>query len=370
MEHINKLGFGFMRLPQINGSTDINQVNEMVDKFFEAGFSYFDTAYVYGDGISEQDINTCVTKRYPREKFQLADKLPIGSNIVQDVNNMQEIFNTSLNRTGVSYFDFYLLHALNKNSAKKAEDTKAWEFLFEMKKQGKIKHVGFSFHDTAEVLDDILTKHPEAEFVQLQLNYYDWENNDVQSRLCYEVALKHNKPIIIMEPVKGGTLANIVPKAEQILKKHSSSSVASWAIRYAVSLKNVVTVLSGMSNFEQLNDNVETVKNFKAITTEENEILNDVVKTINETPTIPCTDCKYCVSECPMEINIPEIFKSMNYHLKFDPNENVASNKWSYERASDAPASSCVSCAACEAQCPQKINIIDELVTIANLYEN
>ncbi len=371
MKDIKKLGFGFMRLPELNGETDFKQVNEMVDNFFNNGFTYFDTAYVYGDGKSELSLKETVVKRYDREKFQIADKLPIGTNSINNTEDMGKILDISLERCGVEYFDFYLLHALNKNSAKKADDLKAWEYLFEMKKQGKVKHVGFSFHDSAKVLDEILTKHPEAEFVQLQLNYYDWENPDVQSRECYEVALKHNKPIIVMEPVKGGTLANLLPNAEKLLKDaDSSSSVSSWAIRYAASLKNVVTVLSGMSNLEQLNDNVKTVKNLKEITKEENELLEKLVETINESPTIPCTDCKYCVKDCPMEINIPQVFKVMNHHLKFGADKNKPSNMWAFQNTiGKSLPSSCIACAMCESQCPQKINIIERLEEIKDIYE-
>ncbi len=371
MKDIKKLGFGFMRLPELNGETDFKQVNEMVDNFFNNGFTYFDTAYVYGDGKSELSLKETVVKRYDREKFQIADKLPIGTNSINNTEDMGKILDISLERCGVEYFDFYLLHALNKNSAKKADDLKAWEYLFEMKKQGKVKHVGFSFHDSAKVLDEILTKHPEAEFVQLQLNYYDWENNDVQSRACYEVALKHNMPIIIMEPVKGGTLANMTPDAEAMLKaKDKDASIASWAIRYAASLENIVTVLSGMSNLEQLNDNVKHMSNFKKLTKDEFDLLFDVVKEINEKPTVPCTDCKYCVKDCPMGINIPEIFKVMNHHLKFDADYNKPSNTWAFEnRTGDARPSTCVSCAMCEGHCPQKIQIIEELAKIADIYE-
>ncbi len=368
-QEIKKLGFGFMRLPNTNGKTDMEQTKEMVDIFMNKGFTYFDTAYVYGDGQSELDLQEALVKRYPREKYQIADKLPIWA--VNKKEDMETIFNTSLQRVGVDYFDYYLLHALSADKALKCEEMGAWEFAFEMKRQGKIKNVGFSFHDTAEVLDDILTKHPEAEFVQLQLNYYDWENNDVQSRACYEVALKHNKPIIIMEPVKGGTLANMTTDAEVMLKKaDNNASIASWAVRYAASLENIVTVLSGMSNLEQLNDNVNTMADFKKLTKEEFDLLFNVVKVINEKPTIPCTDCKYCVKDCPMQINIPQIFKVMNHHKKFDADPKVVSNKWSFDnQTGEARPSSCIQCALCEGHCPQKINIIKELEEIAELYE-
>ncbi|MFI3252405.1 MAG: aldo/keto reductase [bacterium] len=370
-ENFKKLGFGLMRLPQKNGGNDLEQVNEMVDNFFKKGFTYFDTAYVYSGGQSEAAFKECVSKRYSRDEYQIANKMPIGTNYINSKEDMLETLNVSLERCGVDFFDYYLLHAMNKEKEEKAMRLGAWDFAFEMKKQGKVKHVGFSFHDSADVLDAILTAHPEAEFVQLQLNYYDWENADVQSRECHEIALKHNKKIIVMEPVKGGTLASLPTEAEELLKKHRpNDSSASWALRYAASLENVITVLSGMSNLEQLNDNISFMDNLEPITKEENELLLQVVDAFNRKPIIPCTDCKYCVEDCPMGINIPEVFKVMNFHKKFGVDENAPTNTWAFQnRIGGEKPSACVSCGACEAHCPQKIKIIDELETIANLYE-
>ncbi len=366
-----KLGFGFMRLPTLTEGFDFDQTNKMVDNFFKAGFTYFDTAYVYAGGKSEEAFKKCVADRYPREKYQLADKMPIGTNYVNSVEDMHSTLQTSLERCGVEYFDFYLLHAMNKAKEEKAMKLGAWDFAFEMKKQGKVKHVGFSFHDSAAVLDEILTAHPEVEFVQLQLNYYDWENQDVQSRECHEVALKHNKPIIVMEPVKGGTLANLPTQVEELLKqKRPTDSVASWALRYAGSLTNVVMVLSGMSTLEQLNDNISFMNDIEPISDEEHKLLLEVVDAFNKKPIIPCTDCKYCVEDCPMGINIPELFKVMNHHKKFGFDDKNPTNKWAFQnRTGDSRPSSCVACGACEAHCPQKIQIIDELVKIADIYE-
>lgn len=371
MNNIKKLGFGFMRLPSLNGEFDIEQTNKMVDNFFNAGFTYFDTAFVYSGGKSESTFKECVAKRYPREKYQLADKMPIGTNHVNCAEDMQKTFDISLERCGVDYFDFYLLHALNKTKEEKAMRLGAWDFALEKKKEGKVKHIGFSFHDSAKVLDEILTAHPEAEFVQLQLNYYDWENEAVQSRQCYEVALKHNKPIIVMEPVKGGSLAILPDEASTILKNYNKdASVASWAVRYAASLKNVVTVLSGMSNLEQLDNNVSYMKDFKEITKEEIDLCFKVVDVINKKPIVACTDCKYCVEDCPMQINIPEVFKVMNHHLKFDDDINNPSNTKAFaNKTLEGKPSSCIQCAACEAHCPQKLSIIDELERIASIYE-
>lgn len=244
-ENIKKLGFGLMRLPMKDGETDIEQIKKMVDAVMDKGFTYFDTAYVYHSGKSEVALREVVVKRYPRESFQCATKLPILD--LKEPVEMAPVFQTSLERAGLEYFDFYLLHALNKDGAKKAEDWGAWELLKSWKEQGKIKHMGFSFHDDAATLDDILTKHPEAKFVQLQINYADWDSDGVQSRKCYETARRHGKPVIIMEPIKGGALATMTPEVQKIFKDADpEASAASWTMRFCASLEGLVTVLSGM----------------------------------------------------------------------------------------------------------------------------
>ena len=365
-EEIKKLGFGFMRLPMNGEVVDIEQTKKMVDTFMANGFTYFDTAYVYMSGDSEKAIRDAVVKRYPRESFQLATKMPLHP--INDASDYQKIFDESLARTEAGYFDFYLLHALGKESAEKADKTGGWQFMQEMKKKGLIKHAGFSFHDSAEVLDDILTKHPEAEFVQLQINYADWENDGVQSRLCYEVARKHNVPVVIMEPVKGGSLAAMSEELEGKFKSyHPELSVASWAVRYAASLEGIITVLSGMSNEEQLNDNVSYMKDFQPITKEEQAVIDEVVEIFNKAPKIPCTACKYCVDDCPQKINIPGIFRTMNHYMTYG---NQAADQAGYDRATKdgGLASACLQCGSCESHCPQHIEIIEELKKVASIF--
>lgn len=371
-KELKKLGFGFMRIPMNGELADYEQVNQMVDNFIEKGFTYFDTAYVYLGGESENALKKCLIERYPRDKFQIADKLPMNGDKVETWEDMIRVFNESLERTNAKFFDFYLLHALNKNNFVKSENIKAWDFITQMKTQGKIKHIGFSFHDSADVLDDILTKHPEVEFVQLQLNYYDWENIDVQSRACHEVALKHNKTIIVMEPIKGGNLVNLPKEAYELLKENNpTASTASWAIRFAASLDNVAVVLSGMSTLEQANDNISYMDNFVPVTDKEIQLLNAVTNEINKIPTIGCTSCQYCVEDCPMSINIPELFKVMNHHKRFDESDDIVGNSFKFVVATRNRGlpSQCLECGLCEGHCPQKINIIEQLKHITKVYE-
>jgi predicted aldo/keto reductase-like oxidoreductase len=342
---MKNLGFGLMRLPQTDandgGSIDIKAVEKMADAFLEKGFTYFDTSYVYHNGKSEIAFREAVAKRYPREAFLIADKMPMFS--ITESEQLEPIFQEELDRCGVEYFDYMLLHALGKDTFLRSEKIGAFEFLVNKKKDGKIKHIGFSFHDKASVLDEILTKHPEMEFVQLQINYIDWEDENIESRKCFEVALKHNKNIIIMEPVKGGALANVPKEAEEILKANNpSASVASWAVRYAASLKNVIMVLSGMSNEAQLLDNISYMQDFKPISETEKEVINSVTQIIKTGIKIPCTNCRYCVETCPQQIPIPEIFAAYNKGSKGDPS-------WS--------PSDCIECGECETLCPQHLPI-------------
>lgn len=358
-ESIGKLGFGLMRLPMKGDEVDIEQTKKMADEFMARGFTYFDTAYVYIGGKSEVALKEAVVDRYPRESFQCASKLPLFD--MKDPSEMGPIFQTSLDRAGLEYYDFYLLHALNKDTAKKADDLGAWDFIRQKKAEGKVKHIGFSFHDSAEVLDNILTKHPEAEFVQLQINYADWDSDSVQSRLCYETARKHGKPVIIMEPVKGGSLATMTPEVQKLFKDaRPELSVPSWAVRFAASLEGIITVLSGMSNEEQLHDNVSYMEHFEPLTDAERGVIGQAVEILKNMPTIPCTGCKYCVDGCPQKINIPAIFSTMN-NLTLYNNEKGA--KGSYERITKeaGKASDCLQCGACESHCPQHIEIIETL---------
>ena len=366
-QEIPKLGFGLMRLPMIGGDVDMAQTKDMVDRFIAAGFTYFDTAYVYIGGQSEIAAREAIVKRYPRASFQLATKMPVWE--IKKYEDMQRIFDTQLERTGAGYFDFYLLHALDHVRLAETENNGAWQFGSELKAKGLIKHLGFSFHDEAVYLDEILTRHPEAEFVQLQLNYADWENSKVQSRLCYEVARKHQKPVIIMEPIKGGSLAAMSPDCQAIFKaENPEASVASWAMRYAASLDGIVTVLSGMSTLDQMEDNLHTMSNFQPLQDAEYQAITRVVQEMEKIPTIPCTDCKYCVDGCPQKINIPGVFESFNSYKVFD---NLASAKGHYHwvTVSGGKASDCISCGECETHCPQHIQIIDRLKEAAAVLE-
>ena len=364
-----KLGFGLMRLPMLGDEIDMEQTKAMVDTFMAKGFTYFDTAYVYINGKSEVAAREAIVKRYPRDSFTLATKLPLWDNVETEAD-MQRIFDESMERAGVEYFDYYLLHAMDKEKFEKADRIGAWDFLFKMKAQDKIKHCGFSFHDSAEVLDEALTKHPEAEFVQLQLNYIDWENDNVQSRKCYEVAVKHNKPIVVMEPVKGGSLAGMNNEIQSLMKAQNPDlSVPSWAVRFCAGLDNILTVLSGMSTKEQLDDNVSYMEHFEPLSDKEHEVLKTVVEKLNAIPTIPCTGCRYCVDDCPMQIHIPDIFRAVNRQKQFGSENNVDHGAYEYATREGGKASECLHCGSCEAHCPQHIHIIEELEDAAKLFE-
>lgn len=367
-ENIKKLGFGLMRPPMKGQEVDIEQLKQMVDLFLEEGFTYFDTAYGYLNGKSEEAIKAALVDRYPRESFLLATKLPAwaGAKTAAEAQNM---FWTSLKRTGAGYFDFYLLHNLGDNRTQAFDDFGIWEFLALQKQNGLIKHLGFSFHDSADVLNEILTKHPEMEFVQLQINYADWESPTIQSRKCYEVARKHNKPVVIMEPVKGGSLASLPEDLSNILKEaNPTASLASWAIRFAASLKGLVTVLSGMSALDQMENNLSYMQNFRPLDNEEKKVIKTVQKALELIPSIPCTSCQYCTKGCPQEIMIPKIFGAMNINLIYN-NLKEAKRKYMWETRNGGIASKCIECGQCEAACPQHIHIIDELKKIAEILE-
>ncbi len=365
---IKKLGFGLMRLPTIGDEIDLEQTKQMVDTFMSKGFTYFDTAYVYSGGKSEAAAKAALVDRYPRESFQLATKLPLWS--VEDPAEMQKMFDTSLERTGAGYFDFYLLHSLSRTVVDRLDKLGTWDFIQKLKKEGKIKHAGFSFHDTAEMLDELLTAHPEVEFVQLQINYADWESENVQSRKCYEVARKHGKPVIIMEPVKGGSLATMTPQVQEIFKKaNPDASVASWAVRFAASHEGIITVLSGMSNMEQLNDNVSFMENFKPLDEAEQKVIDQVVEILNNTPTIPCTECRYCVDGCPMKINIPKIFRDCMNYVSVYGNEEQGRKRYEKHTQDGGKASECLHCGNCEMHCPQHIEIMSMLEKAAEKFE-
>lgn len=365
---IKKLGFGLMRLPMLGNEIDIEQTKVMVDEFMAKGFTYFDTAYVYGeDGASEKAAKAAVVDRYPRESFQLASKLPIWC--CETKEDLRKVFDISLERTGAGYFDYYLNHSLSKDKLSKLDELGAWDFVAEMKNKGLVKHMGFSFHDSAEVLDELLTKHPEQEFVQLQINYNDWESESVQSRKCYEVARKHGKPIIIMEPVRGGSLAELTPEIRQVFKAvNPDMSIASWAIRFAADLDGVITVLSGMSDIEQMRDNLSYMENFSPLNEDEKTAIAKASDILRSTPTVPCTNCKYCVEGCPVNINIPEMFKVFNRRSVYGSLKQTQ-NRFDEITKESCKPSDCMSCGQCEGICPQHIEIISVLKKISEEFE-
>ncbi|QNL43635.1 aldo/keto reductase [Oscillibacter hominis] len=368
-EEMPKLGFGMMRLPMLSdGSVDLEQTAQMADLMLENGFTYFDTAYGYLDGRSEEAVKAVLVDRHPRGSFLLATKLPAWAG-AKSAQEAQEMFWTSLRRTGAGYFDFYLLHNLGGGRTHYFDDYGIWEFLAQRKAEGLIRHLGFSFHDKADVLEGLLEHHPEVEFVQLQINYADWESESVQSRRCYEVARAHGKPVIIMEPVKGGSLAGLPEEVTGPFRRlHPDWSTASWGIRFAASLPGLVTVLSGMSNLDQVRDNLSVMKGFTPLGDEEQQAVAEVRAALDQIPRVPCTECQYCVKGCPQGVDIPGIFKAMNNYLVYQ-NLTGARGNYSFATREGVRASDCIGCGQCEAACPQHIRIIDELQRSARLFD-
>ena len=354
-----KLGFGLMRLPETNGKIDLDEVCRMVDLYMDAGLNYFDTAYVYHGGKSEVAAKKAIVERYPRDSFKIATKLPAWE--MKTEADRDRIFNEQLERAGVDYYDFYLLHSVENGNIDTYERLDCFNWGLQKKAEGKIKHIGFSFHSGPELLDKILTEHPEAEFVQLQINYADWENPDVQSRANYEVARKHGKWITVMEPVKGGNLANPPKEVQDLFKAYAPEmSCASWAIRFVASLDGILTVLSGMSNIPQMEDNISYMKDFQPLNAEEREIIRKAQRILGQSATIPCTACHYCTKGCPMQIPIPEIFAAQNDLIG---NGQTDQAREVYRKLAGAGhvAADCIGCGQCEGVCPQHIQIIGKL---------
>jgi len=354
-----KLGFGLMRLPKLeDGSINVEEMKVMVDKFIAAGGTYFDTAFAYPG--SEEAAKEALVKRYPRESYTLASKLTANAESIKcEADAKQEIY-TSLERSGAGYFDFYLLHAIQRNNYKKYEDYHLWEYVKELKEKGLIRHYGFSFHADPELLDQLLTEHPDVEFVQLQINYADWENPGVQSRNNWEVCKKHGKPVTVMEPVKGGILADPIDTVKAVFdKENNGMSYPSWAIRFVAGKENIFVVLSGMSNIAQMDDNLSFMKDFKPLSEHEEGLILKAQEAINAEKKIPCTACHYCTKGCPMNIPIPEIFAVEN-RREGSP-EFRTKREYAIVTQDRGKASECLHCGQCESVCPQHINIIELL---------
>ncbi len=364
-----KLGFGLMRLPKLDkddaASIDLEQLKQMVDLFLERGFTYFDTAWMYCGFASENAAKAALVDRHPRGSFTLATKLHAA--YLETEADRDRIFNTQLEKTGAGYFDYYLLHGIEADSLPKYEALDCFRWLLDKKARGLVRHAGFSFHDTPELLDKILTEHPEMEFVQLQLNYLDWENPQVQSRACYEMAQKHGKKVVVMEPVKGGTLAQVPPEAEALFKgREPELSVPSWGIRFAASLPGVMMVLSGMSSLEQMADNTGTMADFRPLTEEEQALCFRAAEIIRESMTVPCTGCAYCAPGCPQGIAIPQYFALYNADLR---ERKLSQAAYDELAGKFGKAGACVACGQCEGVCPQHLPIIRHLKAVARHYE-
>ncbi len=358
-EDIKKLGFGLMRLPRKGKEIDIDEVIKLVDLFMEAGFTYFDTAWAY-DG-SEEAIRKALVERYPRDSYTLASKCAawMGPKTKEEAQAQLEI---SLERTGAGYFDFYLLHNVGRQRTHFFDDYDIWDFVQKKKAEGLIRHVGMSAHTTPEELDRLLTAHPEMEFVQLQINYADWNDSAVQSKACYETARRHKKPVIVMEPVKGGTLADPPAPVRQILTQaEPDSSCSSWALRFAAGHEGIITVLSGMNSVPQMKDNIATMKDFKRLSEREEKVLKEAQEALKAFPLIPCTGCNYCGEVCPNNIGIPGAMEMLNLNTLYGKEAAKAREIFTFINTGKAYPESCVQCGACEEACPQQLPIREYL---------
>lgn len=372
---MEKLGFGCMRLPVVDqndkANVDMNMFGQMVDTFLECGFTYFDTAYMYNGFKSEIAVREALVKHHPRDAFTVADKLP--TMLLKVEGDQERIFNEQLEKCGVDFFDHYLLHNLNVSHYQVVQEFESFDFIQTKKDEGRIRNIGFSYHDNAKLLDEILNAHPEIDFVQLQINYLDWENESIQSRKCYEAARKHGKSIVVMEPVKGGTLAQVPTSVGEMFEKHRPGvSPASWAIRFAASLDGVMTVLSGMSNMDQVLENTRFMQEFEPFSNKEYSIVRKAAEIINESVAIPCTACRYCVDDCPKNIPIPDYFALYNADKQaLDTGFPVPVHSVYYSNLAKTygKASDCIVCKKCESLCPQHIAIAESMQLVAATFE-
>ncbi len=366
---IFKLGFGLMRLPKnADGSIDIEQTIRMTDAFLEAGGTYFDTAYVYDGGGSEEAVRKALTERVPRDRYTIATKLHAAAAGCHDEESAKRQFDKSLERTGAGYFDFYLLHAIQRSTYRKYDEYRIWDYVKELKEAGRIRHWGFSFHADPDLLEMLLDAHPDTEFVQLQLNYADWENPGVASRRNWEICKERGIPVTVMEPVKGGILAEPIDAVKAVFDRTDSGlSYAGWALRFAASVGNIVTVLSGMSSYAQMEDNLRTMKDFRTMTEEELAVIREAQEALNGDKSIPCTACHYCTEGCPMNIPIPEIFNVAN-RKKGSPRFRTV-REYNIVTQDKGKASDCVECGQCEETCPQHLPITELLKDFRELEE-
>lgn len=372
---MTKLGMGLMRLPLVDEndqtSVDHEQVMEMVDAYMDAGFNHFDTAFVYHEGVGEMAFRECVVKRYPRESFKIATKLPLF--VITEESQLEPLFAQQLENCGVDYFDYYMLHNVSGFTENAWKNVDLYSFIEKKKEEGKIKHIGLSTHGNAEFLEEILLEHPEVEFVLLQINYLDWEDEGIEAKKCWEVARKYGKEIMIMEPYKGGFLADVPEEAEKLMKEYNpDKSVVSWAMRFVANLDDVSVVLTGASNLQQLQNNIDEFKNADPLSDEEMEIIDKVSQIINSNITVDCTKCRYCVDSCAEEIDIAKIFDLYNKHKLLDTDEwtPLGNAYLNYSKLDGVGiASDCIECEMCIEECPQQINIPEVLKDVAKTFE-
>lgn len=368
-----KLGFGCMRLPTLDksdpASFDYERIEELFDAFLEKGFTYFDTAYTYHGYHAEEAVRKTLVERHPRDSFQLATKMPLRD--FKDVDDLEKIFNEQLTNCGVDFFDFYLLHNMGHNVYEKCRRYDAFHFVQRKQAEGKIRSVGMSFHDTPELLEEILAQYGDClDFLQLQINYMDWEQPNIQSRRCLEIANRYHKPVIVMEPCKGGTLVNVPEAAEKLMKEyHPDASAASWAFRFAAGQEGVVRVLSGMNTMEQVEDNASTFTDFKPLSDEEYAVIAKVTEIINANTAIACTACGYCTHGCPKNIAIPQYFSLYNSMMRTTGSFSSQMVYYNNTAISHGKASDCIECGKCEQACPQHLPIRQYLKDVVEKFE-